>query len=186
MNIPPEFKPFGKIPRLSKECIITEKLDGTNAQLYITEDGELYTGSRNRWITPEDDNYGFAKWAAGNKDALLTLGPGHHYGEWWGNGIQRGYNMKQKVFSMFNTERWKDKELPAGVKLVPVIFSGTFTSAAVGKSMELLKELGSFASDGFFNPEGVIIFHKAGNYLFKKTFENDDSGKGSMGHEVSN
>ena len=28
----PEFKPFEKIARLNRECVITEKIDGTNAQ----------------------------------------------------------------------------------------------------------------------------------------------------------
>ena len=37
-----EFKPFAKIPRWSKElAIITEKIDGTNASIYIKEDGEM-------------------------------------------------------------------------------------------------------------------------------------------------
>ena len=30
-----EFQSFGKIMRLSKPVVITEKLDGTNAQIYI-------------------------------------------------------------------------------------------------------------------------------------------------------
>jgi len=49
----PEFLPFGKIPRLLRDIIITEKLDGTNASVTITEEGEIYAGSRNRYITPE-------------------------------------------------------------------------------------------------------------------------------------
>ncbi len=56
-----EFEGFGKIARLSRECVITEKIDGTNAQICITEDGQFLTGSRTRWITPEDDNFGFSK-----------------------------------------------------------------------------------------------------------------------------
>jgi len=36
------------------------KLDGTNASVWM-EDGELRFGSRNRAITPEDDNAGFAR-----------------------------------------------------------------------------------------------------------------------------
>jgi len=55
--------PFKKIARLSRECIITEKIDGTNALIHITEDGNFLTGSRNRWITPSNDNHGFSKWA---------------------------------------------------------------------------------------------------------------------------
>jgi len=78
-----EFKEFPKIARLSRECVVTEKLDGTNAQIYIGEDGEFLVGSRTRWITPDDDNYGFARWAYERKDELMKLGKGQHFGEWW-------------------------------------------------------------------------------------------------------
>ena len=37
------FTPFQKIPRLSREMIITEKIDGTNSCICITEDGEFLT-----------------------------------------------------------------------------------------------------------------------------------------------
>ena len=36
-----EFIKFEKIARLNREIIITEKIDGTNAQICITEDGEF-------------------------------------------------------------------------------------------------------------------------------------------------
>jgi hypothetical protein len=85
-----EFKPFGKIYRMSRECVVTEKIDGTNASIFIGEAGEFMPASRTRWITREDDNYGFAAWAMDNKNELLELGPGHHFGEWWGQKIQRG------------------------------------------------------------------------------------------------
>ena len=91
-----EFEKFDKIARLSRNCIITEKIDGTNAQVFIGENGEFLTGSRNRWITPEDDNAGFARWALENKEKLLQLGPGRHFGEWWGSGIQRRYGLDRK------------------------------------------------------------------------------------------
>ena len=107
MNIPNvEFKEFPKMARLSREIVITEKIDGTNSQILITEDGDIFAGSRTRWITPENDNYGFAKWVEGNKSELLNMGPGTHFGEWWGNGIQRNYGLKEKRFSLFNTIRW--------------------------------------------------------------------------------
>ncbi|MES2133853.1 MAG: RNA ligase family protein [Bacteroidota bacterium] len=35
-----DFLEFPKMPRLSREVIITEKIDGTNAQLLITEAGK--------------------------------------------------------------------------------------------------------------------------------------------------
>lgn len=41
-----EFMQFPKMARYSREVIVTEKIDGTNAQICITEDGEFSTGSR--------------------------------------------------------------------------------------------------------------------------------------------
>ena len=100
MNEEIKFIPFKKTARLTRECYVTEKLDGTNASIYITESGDMLVGSRNRWITPTNDNYGFAKWAERNREELMKLGPGHHFGEWWGNGIQRAYGLKEKKFSL--------------------------------------------------------------------------------------
>ncbi len=31
------FVPFGKIPRLMRDCVITEKIDGTNASVDVDE-----------------------------------------------------------------------------------------------------------------------------------------------------
>lgn len=93
------FEEFQKIPRLKREIVVTEKVDGTNAQIALVEingktdgtdnytaeqlemhradpyclhilpgasDGDsalaLYAGSRNRWLTLESDNFGFARW----------------------------------------------------------------------------------------------------------------------------
>jgi hypothetical protein len=80
-----EFEAWPKIRRgKDNGVIVTEKIDGTNAQIAIEQDGTtMHVGSRNRWITPEDDNFGFARWAAEHRDELLTLGPGRHFGEWW-------------------------------------------------------------------------------------------------------
>ena len=118
MNIP--FVEFPKMPRLSREIIVTEKIDGTNAQVYIGDDGTILAGSRTRWITPENDNFGFAAWVRDNTDELLKLGPGSHFGEWWGAGIQRRYGLNEKRFSLFNVARWGE-ERPACCSVVPVL-----------------------------------------------------------------
>lgn len=70
-----EFTEFPKIARYSRECLVTEKIDGTNGCIFIGEDGEFLIGSRSQWITPERDNHGFARWAMENKDELMKLGP---------------------------------------------------------------------------------------------------------------
>ena len=56
-----EFVKFDKIARLSRTIVITEKIDGTNGLIAIGDDGEFQVGSRSRWITPENDNMGFAR-----------------------------------------------------------------------------------------------------------------------------
>lgn len=58
-----DFTGFPKIARFARPIVITEKLDGTNSQIFITDDLHVFTGSKNRWITPANDNYGFARWA---------------------------------------------------------------------------------------------------------------------------
>ncbi len=174
-----EFTPFPKIKRLSRDMVITEKLDGTNASIYISETGDVLAGSRTRWITPEADNYGFANWVQQNKQELLKLGPGHHFGEWWGKGIQRGYNQSTKRFSLFNVSKWEDPALrPICCDVVPVIYRGLFDTACVDGAVDALRTWGSLAAPGYHNPEGVIVFHTASNFLFKKTLDNDDKHKG--------
>lgn len=121
-----EFEPFQKIGRIKRSCVVTEKIDGTNAQVHILEDGRIRAGSRRRYITPEIDNYGFAKWVAENEEELSRLGPGRHYGEWWGSGIQRRYGLTDdKRFSLFNTLRWSDPAArPECCSTVPVLYGG--------------------------------------------------------------
>lgn len=174
-----EFLQFQKIPRLSRECVVTEKIDGTNACVYIGEDGEFLVGSRTRWITPENDNFGFARWAHEHKDELMKLGIGRHFGEWWGSGIQRGYGLKEKRWSLFNTSVWDDPAVrPGCCHVVPTLYSGPFTTEDVEVCLASLKANGSSASPGFMKPEGVVIYHIAAGSYFKKTIEKDGEWKG--------
>jgi hypothetical protein len=195
-----EFVEFKKIPRLSRECVVTEKIDGTNGVICIIDPSEILIGSRTRWLDEHTDNYGFHKWAMEHKEELLKLGVGTHYGEWWGNGIQRGYGLPkgEKRFSLFNVERWclstqepklisidpRTKEerwqnkLPSCCGLVPILWTGIFDTTMFTYVLSDLIVSGSKASPGFMNPEGIVIYHKAGNLMFKKTIEKDDKWKG--------
>ena len=178
----PEFQGFGKIPRLNREIVITEKIDGTNAQILITEEGEVFAGSRTRWLTPESDNYGFARWVQEHTEELKGLGVGRHFGEWWGSGINRRYGMftGEKQFSLFNVVKWGDYTVrPACCGVVPVLYRGPFSQVAVYRALLQLTATGSVAAPGFMNPEGIVVFHKAAGALFKVTLENDEQAKGS-------
>lgn len=208
------FEPFPKIPRWSRDIVITEKLDGSNALIQITKvtlgQGEEYqngsilvpvddatawqllAGSRNRWLEPskEKDNFGFAQWVKTNAQELIKLGEGRHFGEWWGQGIQRGYGLKEKCFSLFNTGRWKapytamrdgyENNFPKCCRVVPTIWEGLAVQDGedmIYWAMNVLRINGSFAAD-FDKPEGIIIYHTGSRQLYKKTFEKDAEGKG--------
>lgn len=173
-----EFVPFPKIARLFREVIVTEKIDGTNASVHVAEDGTVRAASRTRWITPDDDNFGFARWVHEHADELRELGPGAHFGEWWGAGIQCGYGLKEKRFSLFNTHRWGESR-PACCHVVPVLARGRDVSFAVAEGLDALRS-GSVAAPGFMRPEGVVAFHSASGQLFKVTIEKDEEPKGKV------
>ncbi len=177
------FQEFPKIARLSRDIVITEKIDGTNGLVYVSDDGTtIMAGSRTRWVWPrKQDNFGFAGWVHNNAtELLLKLGPGYHYGEWWGRGIQRGYGMVERRFSLFNTHRWSDPAVrPACCHVVPVLYTGVFQQAEIDHCLDLLFVNGSVAAPGFPAPEGVVIYHTASKTLFKKTIANDEAPKGA-------
>ena len=213
-----EFRPWSKIPRLYREMVVTEKIDGSNAAIGIVEltsdeamwDGSelpegifhvveehdltgpatvkyfgVYAQSRSRLITPgkSTDNYGFAQWVQQNvASLLLDLGPGLHFGEWWGSGINRGYGLPkgEKRFSLFNTSRYGDGRAlnTPGLGVVPVLFEGDFGDYGVDFAMATLEGQGSQAAPGFKRPEGVVVYHTAANHCFKVTIENDGVPKG--------
>lgn len=181
-----DFVGFSKIPRLTREMIITEKLDGTNAQVVVYPDGRIRAGSRNRWISPESDNYGFARWVSDNEADLRDgLGVGRHFGEWWGAGIQRRYGLSEKRFSLFNVGRWEltepGKGRPSCCHVVPVLYRGPFDSGVVDAVLKELRTNGSKAAPGFMNPEGVVVFHAQSGGMYKKTIDAEDVSKFAVG-----
>lgn len=186
-----EFRKYPSIPRYRKDIQVTEKIDGSNAAIVIGDDGATVRAqSRNRFVTPDDDNHGFARWVYENREELVEVLPdGYHYGEWWGSGINRGYGLKggEKHFTLFNPARYEELVLPPELlTTVPVLYEGPAqTRDDEGNSidmtdvvMEHLKRNGSFLfhAQCFPDPEGVVIFHTASRQLYKVTY-NFDEGK---------
>jgi hypothetical protein len=173
----PVFQAFTKIARLNREVVVTEKIDGTNALVYVSDNlATVAAGSRTRWIKPGDDNFGFAAWVEKNADQLRELGPGMHYGEWWGAGIQRRYGLTEKRFSLFNVSRWAEKR-PACCGLVPLLATGLDIREVVESALNRLRAEGSVAAPGFMKPEGIVAYHTASGQLYKVTLEGDASPK---------
>lgn len=199
-----EFQEFPKMARWSRDIVITEKIDGTNAAVVLV-DGligvdapgaiakvgniDVFAQSRTRFITPQDDNHGFARWVVENAEALSRLGPGRHFGEWWGAGIQRRYGLAEKRFSLFNVGRWYDPKdckgediegrapVPECCHVVPLLLKGPNEPGVMEQCIRLLAERGSYAAPGFMDPEGVVLFHIAAGVGFKKTIKKDEVPK---------
>ena len=185
-----EFQAFPKITRFHREWIITEKIDGTNAQVRFVElDGyqsadpkcvaqsnglAMFVGSRTRWITPQDDNAGFARWCLEHFEELSAMGPGSHFGEWYGCGIQRNYGLSEKRLALFNVARWSESR-PACCDVVPVIrvSDGEHLSDDIRNALNVLRATGSYMVQGFMRPEGVVIRHTPSGVLMKATLDGD-------------
>ncbi|MDX2794019.1 RNA ligase family protein [Streptomyces scabiei] len=203
MEFAPEFHEWPKTKRLFRDIVVTEKLDGTNSAVgvvkldwtdeityppadfsTVTVGDELYAvyaQSRSRIITPgkTTDNFGFAGWVFDHaSDLVQILGPGLHYGEWWGRGIQRGYGLDHKRFSLFNTARYAHlADGDALVGRVPVLYEGVFSEARIHHALMSLKIHGSHAAPGFRNPEGICVYHTQTRSVFKVTLDHNDAGK---------
>jgi hypothetical protein len=161
-----EFKHWPKIIRIEdkRKPIFTEKIDGTNACVVIDDQNNIAAQSRNRLIYPNDDNYEFAKWVEDNKEDLLTLGPGHHYGEWWGRGIGRNYGQTERFFSLFNTLRWgpHNPNTHKCCNVVPILpVSNTL------EAIEYLRDNGSLLVPGWMKPEGAVMYESDTDTYFK-------------------
>lgn len=148
----------------------------------------VYAQSRKLIITPDRDNAGFATWVRSKAFELVSaLGPGLHYGEWWGSGIQRGYDLLKgdKRFSLFNVTRHRTTDFSEhgldNVSTVPVMYEGPFTTNAVDHQLAVLEYSGSVAAPGYMNPEGVVTFHTHANVAFKTTLKNDEKSKSDLG-----
>lgn len=187
-----EFKEWPKIPRgLGEQMTITEKIDGTNACVIVEESVDFDGTSLVRVVGAQsrtqllahtnkdnvlrlyNDNFGFADWVIKNQVELATkLGPGYHYGEWAGPGIQKNpHNLERKTFFLFNSDRWRDgrQQRPEGVECVPVLFEGPASRENIEATMA---GLWANAKEKGYHPKGVVIwYHKTRRYE-KVTFEN--------------
>lgn len=181
------FKAWPKIPRLENEVYhITEKIDGTNAAIIVqaktaenklptpmpileTTSHYIWAQSRTRLITPEDDNFGFAKWVKENAEQLIKdLGEGYHFGEWWGQGIQRGYDLDHKQFSLFNPT--KQSSICCNIPILIGDFEDWDTwplSLKIAYLREQLKLNGSFVAPGYMRPEGLVIYAEKAKCYWK-------------------
>lgn len=158
------FRGWPKTPRLNNvEMTITEKVDGTHGAIYIEKNGLVRAASRNRFLTPEDDNHGFSRWVLENQDRISEVfndSSGVYYGEWAGPGIQGNpLKLPEKRFFLFGirgdgqaTPLLEDIEMYC----IPQLYHGPLDVAKARAVYDELMENGSRITPGA-RPEGVVI-----------------------------
>lgn len=89
-----EFRKYQHIERYGTEevqgiengtCYVFPKIDGTNASVWMNNEGKICAGSRNRQLSIDKDNAGFLKSIIedDNIKRYLMTNPTHRlYGEW--------------------------------------------------------------------------------------------------------
>lgn len=174
-----DFMDYPKIPSYKNlEMRVTQKMCGTNGQIYIFERLsdrflDLKCGNRTRWITPENDNYGFAKFVYAHKDSFIELlGKGRHFGEWTGPKINSGEGLSQRMFLLF-ASYYQTLTLPPSTSCVPELYRGEISLVTINKIMKNLKENGSYFVPNFMRPEGIVVelfFNERVFAKFKKVF----------------
>ncbi len=196
VNTMGDFKGWGFTTRENKNKTITEKIDGTNGCIVIYN-GKVSAQSRKRIITPDDDNYGFARWVYDNAGALMdTLGFGYHYGEWFGEGIQKNpLGIEGKRFALFHPTKYTEAngfELSKvdGLETVPLLHHGqcdvwtipnimqdldTYGSKVVGAARTAINVPGieEVAFHRAADAEGIIIWNNETKTRTKMLLEND-------------
>lgn len=172
--------------------VITQKIHGTNAQIFIEEVSfipeneagsvcvddrffKIRAGSRNRWLFVDVDNFGFAAFVESNAAELIEfLGEGRHFGEWAGPGINSGEGLTEKTFILFDWWKYpEDLVFPKQVRTVPILYMGVLDTNAIKIAMEDLKKDGSVLVPGFMRPEGVVT--SINGQLVKTVFEAEDT-----------
>lgn len=144
----------------------------------------IFAQSRTRFIYLNNDNFDFAAWVYKNHIQLMKiLGPGRHYGEWWGSKIQRGYGLKERRFSLFNASRWADtitvepgSTSVSALCTVPILYKGPFDASQIDKWTAYMK-LGSKAVEHHWDSEGIIVDLREAGARYKILLENNDNHK---------
>jgi hypothetical protein len=172
-------------------CYVFPKLDGTNASLWVDENGGLRAGSRNREISMEADNHGFhahiredwryLKFFAKHPEVVL-------YGEWLVPHTLKTYRddawRKFYVFDVYNknTGNWIPFDVYVSTLeefeidyLAPIQTIKNGSHDMFGKSVELNKVL---LKDGYGVGEGVVIknygfVNKYGRTVWAKVVTNE-------------
>jgi len=115
------FREYQHIERLGSDevegilegtCYVFPKIDGTNASVWMEDDGRIHAGSRKRELSLDADNAGFCRWVVDSATEFLPLLDAHPYyriyGEWLVPHTLRTYReeawRKFYIFDVYDDE----------------------------------------------------------------------------------
>ncbi|TVY09848.1 RNA ligase family protein [Paenibacillus cremeus] len=155
------------------ECLVFPKLDGTNASVWLDDEGNVKAGSRNRELSLDKDNAGFYAYILTNKniEAYLKKHPTHRlYGEFLVPHTIKTYREDAwRRFYIFDVTIDKDEEhveyIPYDIYkpmleefeldyIAPLVKlkNGTYESF-----IKTLEQNNFLIKDGQGNGEGIVI-----------------------------
>lgn len=182
-----EFKQYQHIERLGTDevdgltlgaCMVFPKIDGTNASIWLKDDGSIGFGSRKRELSLDNDNAGFM--AAMLEDESIRKffdrRPGHRlYGEWLVPHSLKTYeDGAWRKFYVFDIRDENEAYVPydeyklildgIGMEYIPPIYS---TTDPTDEQLYGMLEHNTFlVQDGLGKGEGIVIK----NYDFVNRF----------------
>jgi hypothetical protein len=199
-----EFKKYQHIERFGTDevediefghCFVFFKIDGTNGQVYLNDEGNIETGSRNRILSIDKDNAGFCDYILHNDKikSYLDKHPSHRlYGEFLvPHSIKTYRDDAWRRFYIFDV--CIDKE-DGGIEYIPYnIYKALLEEfeldyippLAEGNNLtydslvKLLDKTGQFlVKDGEGNGEGIVIknydfYNKYGRQTWAKIVCNE-------------
>lgn len=180
-----EFKAWREIEKFTGiHVIVTEKIHGANCHVNVVSqpDGSLkaIAGKRTSYVGTQG-LFGFGEFVTSNeKEICEKLGPGRHYAEWTGAGVNGDYGLKNKTAVLFNTRHHGPKKaagvLPDRFDVVPVLYDGPYVQEKIDEVLADLKANGSKFSHGYMRPEGVVLFFPLFNAYKKIVFKPEETG----------
>lgn len=153
-------------------CHVFYKIDGTNASIWMEDDGSIGCGSRNRELSLNSDNAGFCQWVMHNRSKFEnlfkeTLDDVTLYGEWlvphslktYREEAWRDFYVFDVVDSRGNHVAYDDYK-PAldhfGINYIPPI--ATIKNPTEEQLSRFLEKSGDFLiKDGMGKGEGIVI-----------------------------
>lgn len=145
------------------------KIDGSNSQLFVDEDGRLMAGSRNRELTLASDNAGFFNWAC-SKDIFFDFFKKYPnlrlYGEWLVPHTLKTYSESAwRNFYVFDVMREDGSYLPYeqysglmeefGIEYIPPICK--VENPTLERIQAQLENNGYLIKNGEGIGEGIVI-----------------------------